>query len=225
MSKTVLVVGGSRGIGAAVAKHFHAKGDRIYSVSRSPSKAGEWIQADISTAQGICTIKEAIGSTTLDALLFMGGVWEKNAFTSGYNFLESSDKETRFVMGVNAIAPIELTRTLVENLAKADNPRAIYIGALSGLDNLASAEVANTASKFALRGAIQALRIALKQKQIGFTLINPGNVATEEVLLDIEEGRFSQQTPIPLRDIFSTIEWILGLSRSVEVGDVNLWQK
>ena len=128
-------------------------------------------------------------------------------------------------MGVNAIAPIELTRTLVENLAKADNPRAIYIGALSGLDNLASAEVANTASKFALRGAIQALRIALKQKQIGFTLINPGNVATEEVLLDIEEGRFSQQTPIPLRDIFSTIEWILGLSRSVEVGDVNLWQK
>ena len=225
MSRTVLVVGGSRGIGAAVANYLCDKGDRVYSVSRSPSTAGDWIKADVSTTAGIQAIRDAVGSESLDALLYMGGVWEKNAFTDGYDFLKSSGEETRFVVNVNAIAPIEITRALSENLAKAKNPRAIYIGALSGLDHLASAEVANTASKFALRGAIQALRIALRRHQIGFTVINPGNVATEEVMLDIEEGRFSAQTPIPLQDIFSTIEWILGVSRSVEIGEVNLWQK
>lgn len=94
------------------------------------------------------------------------------------------------MISVNTIAPIEITRTLAANLAQATNPRAIYIGALSGLDNCATPEVANTVSKFGLRGAVQALLLALGGQNIGFTVINPGNIATEEVLLDIEEGRF-----------------------------------
>ncbi len=97
------------------------------------------------------------------------GSWgdrEKNAFTEQYNFMNSSDKETRFVISVNTIAPIEITRKLAGNLAQADNPRAIFIGALSGFDNCASPEVANTASKFGLRGAVQSLRLAFKHKNI-----------------------------------------------------------
>ncbi|MEM9009436.1 MAG: SDR family oxidoreductase [Cyanobacteria bacterium P01_F01_bin.86] len=221
----MLVVGASRGIGASVAKHFQQQGDTVYSLSRSPAQAGEWIQADVSTDDGIQKIAEAIGSKPLDALLYMGGVWEQNAFTKDFDFLASTAEETRFVLGVNLIAPIEITKALSENLALADNPRAIYIGSLSGLDNAASPEVANTASKFGLRGAVQALRLALKEKRIGFTVINPGNVATEEVLTDIEEGRFSPQMPIPMEDLLSAITWILGLSTSVDIGDINLMQK
>jgi short-subunit dehydrogenase len=155
----------------------------------------------------------------------MGGVWEDGAFTEQYDFMKSSDRETRYVIAVNTIAPIELTKQLAKNLAKSDNPRAIFIGALSGLDNSASVEVANTASKFGLRGAAQALKLALRDRRIGVTVINPGNVATEEVLTDIEEGRFSQQVPIPLADLISAIEWILSLSNTVDVGDINIHQK
>jgi len=225
MSRTFAVIGASRGIGGAIAQHFHAKGDKVYAVSRTPAQAGDWIQADISGTEGIEKVHQAIGSQTLNALLFMGGVWEENAFTSEFDFVNSSDEETRFVIGVNLIAPIEVTKALAGNLSQASNPRAIYIGALSGLDHSASKEVANTASKFGLRGAIQALRIALKRSRIGFTVINPSNVATEEVLQDIEEGRFSPQTPIPIADVISSIEWILSLSPAVDTGDINLWQK
>ncbi len=119
----------------------------------------------------------------------MGRVWEKNAFTKDDDFLKSSDEETRFVINVNTIAPIEITRILSENLLQAKNPRAIYIGATSGLNHNASIEVANTASKFGLCGAIQALRITF-QKKIGFTVINPSNIETPEVMLDIKERRF-----------------------------------
>lgn len=220
--KRIVVIGASRGIGAAVAQHFVQKGDYVLSVSRNQPVAGEWIQADISTSEGIKLVADTIGESRLDALLFMGGVWEDGAFTEQYNFMQSSDRETRYVIAVNTIAPIELTKQLTKNLVKSDNPRAIFIGSLSGLDNSASIEVANTASKFGLRGAAQALKLALFDYKIGITVINPGNVATEEVVADIEEGRFLQQVPIPLADIISVVEWILILSKTVDIGEINM---
>jgi NAD(P)-dependent dehydrogenase (short-subunit alcohol dehydrogenase family) len=223
--RKIVVVGASRGIGAAVAQHFTKKGDSVLSISRGQPIAGKWIQADISTPEGIKSIVSSISESTVDALLFMGGVWENGAFTDQYDFMTSSDQETRFVIAVNTIAPIELTKQLAKNLAKSDNPRAIFIGALSGLDNSPTIEVANTASKFGLRGAAQALKLALRDYKIGITVINPSNIATEEVVADIEEGRFTAQVPIPLTDIISAIEWILTLSNAVDIGEINMYQK
>lgn len=223
--KKVIVVGASRGIGAAVAQYFEKNDHDVISVCRSSPVAGEWIQADVSTAEGIKAIANAIADSTIDALLYMGGVWEENAFTNQYDFMSSSDQETRYVISVNTIAPIEITRQLAPNLAKSDNPRAIFIGSLSGLDNCASTEVANTASKFGLRGAVQSLRLALRDYKIGFTVINPANVATQEVLADITEGRFPPQVPIPIADLISSIDWILSLSPDVDVVDLNIQQR
>jgi 3-oxoacyl-[acyl-carrier protein] reductase len=225
IQRKIVVVGGSRGIGAAVAKHFVQKGDSVFSISRSQPIAGEWIQADISTPEGIKSIASSISESTVDALLFMGGVWENSAFTEQYHFIKSPDEETRFVIAVNTIAPIEITKQLAKNLAKSNNPRAIFIGALSGLDNSPTIEVANTASKFGLRGAVQSLRLALRDYKIGITVINPGNIATEEVMADIEESRFKPQIPISLEDLISAIEWILSLSNTVDISEINMYQK
>lgn len=223
--KTFLVVGASRGIGAEVASHFDAQGHRVFGVSRTRAVAGEWIKTDLSTPDGIAYIFDVLQDTPIDALLYMGGTWENGAFTDEFDFRKSNDHETRRVLAVNLIAPIEITKGLARNLAMTKNPRAVYIGALSGLEQSASGEVANTASKFGLRGAIQALRLALRSEKIGFTVINPGNVETDEVLADIQEGRFPKQVPIPISDLISAVEWLLSLSPSVEVGDINLMQK
>ncbi|MEL6602444.1 MAG: SDR family NAD(P)-dependent oxidoreductase, partial [Cyanobacteria bacterium J06614_10] len=126
LSKNILVVGASRGIGAAVAQHFHQQGHHIYAVSRTQAIVGNWIAADISTAAGIQQVVETIGANPLDALLYMGGVWETNAFTDAFDFQASPGAETRFVLAVNVIAPIELTKALAQNLSMTDNPRAIY---------------------------------------------------------------------------------------------------
>jgi 3-oxoacyl-[acyl-carrier protein] reductase len=223
--KTLLVIGASRGIGAGITRYFASRGHRVLAVSRSSAVAGEWIQADISTPHGIQQLLEKIGKTPIDALLFMGGVWEHEAFTEAFDFRRSSDLETRHVIAVNLVAPIEITKGITDNLCYTANPRAIFIGSLSGLDNQASREGANSTSKFGLRGAIQALRLALADTKIGFTVINPGNVATPEVQADIEEGRFHQQTPIPIDDLISAVDWVLSVSVDTEVGDINLIQK
>ncbi|MEO0539827.1 MAG: hypothetical protein AAFZ80_03060 [Cyanobacteria bacterium P01_A01_bin.105] len=44
-------------------------------------------------------------------------------------------------------------------------------------------------------------------------------------MTDIDAERFTQQIPIPLTDLISAIEWVMGLSNSVDVGEINLQQK
>ena len=184
----LIVVGASRGIGAAVAEHLVSRTNRLITVSRSVSNFGEWVKADISTKQGIEIVSKAVGNCVLDGLLYMGGTWESKAFTKNYSFEKCSDEDIENVFLVNLLAPIRLTKSLLPTLRKSSNPKIIFMGALSGLDNFPAREVANSASKFGLRGAVHALREELRQDRIAVTVINPGNIGTPEVLSDLREA-------------------------------------
>lgn len=221
----LLVAGASRGIGAGVAAHRAARGDTILAVSRGRPAVGRWIPADLATPDGIAAVAAAVGPDPLDALLHLGGTWEAGAFTDAYSFAASPDAETRHVLAVNLIAPIELAKALTPALRAAPNPRIVLMGAASGRDGRATAEVANTASKFGLRGAAQALRPALAGTGIGVTVINPGNVATDEVVDDIAAGRFGPQVPIPLSDVAAVVDLVLSLSPAADLCEVDLFQK
>ncbi|WP_415888473.1 SDR family NAD(P)-dependent oxidoreductase [Neptuniibacter sp. SY11_33] len=223
--KTILIVGSSRGIGEELTRYFSDADHNVIGVSRSPSKNCEWISADLSAQEGIQKIADQLGERPIDTLIYSSGIWEDEGFNDDFDFRKTKYAETQRIMQVNLVAPIELTKTLAPNLARSSNPRAIYLGAISGLENIGSEQVAYAASKFGLRGAIQSLRKALTLESIGFTVINPGNVGTEEVLMDIEKGRMPDQAPIPISDIITSIEMIMSLSKDVQIGDINLIQR
>ncbi|ELR99834.1 SDR family oxidoreductase [Gloeocapsa sp. PCC 73106] len=222
--RTILIIGGSRGIGLAVSEYYAQKNINLICVSRSPSNYGTWIEADIGTQVGVDKIAEFFEGKKIDALLFLGGTWEQNAFTEQYDFLTSDFAEIDQVIAVNCIAPIKIVKALFNSLKLSTNPKAIFIGSLSGLENKASREVANSASKYGLRGAIHALQRELKDSHIGFTVINPGNVATPEVFNDIKTGAFQEQKPIPLEDLISVIECALNVSSFVYIPEINIAQ-
>lgn len=219
-----LIVGGSRGIGKACAEHLAGQGHEILSVSRTRSATGTWIKADIGTVEGVGHVVETVGTTRLDGLLYLGGVWEEGAFTDAYNFLQSPVEETLRVIAVNLTAPILLSQGLADNLAQSQKARIVLIGSTSGLDNSASPEVANTASKFGLRGAAEALSVSLRAQGIATTVINPANVATPEVFEDIETGAFDPQEPIPMTDIEATLDYVLSLSAASVPSSIDLRQ-
>lgn len=225
MKKSMLIVGASRGIGAELTKYFSNLGFDVIGVSRTPASNCTWIEADISTSEGIKSFISKLANKPIDVVIFSSGIWEVHGFMDSFNFRKTSYDETNNIMKVNIIAPIEITKEISKNMLLSSNPRAIYLGALSGIDQCTSSQVAYSASKFALRGAIQALHFALQEEGIGFTTINPANVATEEVLLDIEEGRTKEQVLIPISDIISSIEWILSLSKASNISEINLMQK
>jgi NAD(P)-dependent dehydrogenase (short-subunit alcohol dehydrogenase family) len=180
------------------------------------------VSADLSSLSGVELVVEAVGSDTLDALLYMGGTWETNAFTSQYSFENCSDEDITRVIGVNLIAPIRLVKALLPALRHSKNPKVMFMGSLSGRDNFSGREVANSASKFGLRGAVHALREELRSQQIGVTVINPGNVGTPEVLADLAAGGLLGGNAIPLSDLLSIIDCVLSLSRATCVKEIDL---
>jgi 3-oxoacyl-[acyl-carrier protein] reductase len=220
--KTMLVAGASRGIGLAVAEHLAPQSDRLFTVSRSQSPVGEWIQADLSDLAGVEATARAIGESCLDALLYMGGTWETHAFTSQYRFEDCTDAEISQVIAVNLVAPIRLVKALLPGLRRSDNPKIIFMGALSGLDNFPGREVANSASKFGLRGVVHSLREELRSQQISVTVINPGNVGTPEVLADLAADQLLGGEAVPLSDLLRIIDCILSLSRATCIKEIDL---
>ncbi|RXF05602.1 SDR family oxidoreductase [Pseudoalteromonas sp. PS5] len=223
--RNIVIVGASRGIGLAVAEFYAAKGECIISVSRTRSSVGHWIEADISTLEGIRKVIDEISDKAIDALLYMGGIWESSAFTEEYDFEKTSFTETQSIINVNQLAPIELVKGLLANLRRAKNPRAIFMGATSGLELSTTSEVAYSASKFGLRGAVHSLRVGYKNEGIGFTTVNPGYVGTDEVLNDIESGESIGLIPIPMEDVIRAVDFVMQSSRNTDIGDIVLTQK
>jgi NAD(P)-dependent dehydrogenase (short-subunit alcohol dehydrogenase family) len=220
--KTILVAGASRGIGLAVAEHLVSQTNRLITVSRTPTPIGNWIQADLSELSGVETVAKAIGDNCLDALLYMGGTWETHAFTSQYSFEKCADADIAQVIAVNLVAPIRLVKALLPALRKSGNPKIIFMGALSGRDNFPGREVANSASKFGLRGVVHSLREELRSQQIGVTVINPGNVATPEVLADLAANNLLGGEAIPLTDLLKIIDCVLSLSRATCIKEIDV---
>ena len=220
--RTILVAGASRGIGLAVAEHLIDQCDRLVAVSRTVAPIGEWVQADLSDLVGIETVVNAIGNDALDGLLYMGGTWETHAFMPQYRFEACSDEDIIRVIAVNLVAPIRLVKALLPALRRSDNPKIIFMGALSGRDNFPGREVANSASKFGLRGVVHSLREELRSQQIGVTVINPGNVGTPEVLADLAAANLTGGEAIPLSDLLSIVDYILSLSRATCIKEIDL---
>ncbi|MEM7626612.1 MAG: SDR family NAD(P)-dependent oxidoreductase [Planctomycetota bacterium] len=214
--KTYLVMGASRGLGASVTEYLHANGNHVFALSRSPAVAGDWVEADVSTDEGIDKVVEAIGGRTLDGLLYMGGTWEKGAFTDEYEFLKSPRAETRNVIEVNLVAPILLVQALAANLRRAENPRVLLMGSMSGLPN--------TATMFGLQGVAEAINLALRGSGIGVSVIKPDNMATPEVERDIEQGLVDEQTPVALSELSRTVDYLLNAGATALPTVVNLTQ-
>lgn len=219
---TILVAGASRGIGLAVAEHLKSQCDRLMTVSRTEAPIGEWIQADLSELEGVKMVADAIGNDGLDALLYMGGTWETHAFTNQYHFEECTDADIARVIAVNLIAPIRLVKALLPALRRSDNPKIIFMGSLSGRDNFPGREVANTASKFGLRGVVHSLREELRSQQISVTVINPGNVGTPEVLADLAADNLLGGSAIPLADLLKIVDCVLSLSRATCIKEIDV---
>jgi NAD(P)-dependent dehydrogenase (short-subunit alcohol dehydrogenase family) len=219
--KRIVVAGASRGIGAAVAAHFDARGEEVIALSRGKAQHGRWLSVDLADAAQIAALPDRIGGR-IDALLYTGGIWEDGAFTDAYRFTASPPEEAQRVIAVNLTAPILLTQALLPLMSAGG--RVVFIGSLSALDNTASPEVANSASKYGLRGAAQALAKTLQPLGIGVGVINPGNVATDEVLSDISEGRFDDQVPIPMSDLLSAFDFALALTPASVATEINLAQ-
>lgn len=217
----ILITGASRGLGDALSRGLGRTGDTLWLVSRNlpPSLQLEdgvrrhWIEADLSSDRVHAQIAASL-EPDLDVLIHNAGIWESEAFSSGYNFENVTEAETRAVLEVNLIAPILLTQALLPKLKNSSNPKIILIGSINGLENSSMPEVAYCASKFGLRGVAHALREHLRSQHVGVTVINPGSIAWA--------GNLERQDLIPPTDIVRLVRSVLETSRRTVVKEIDL---
>jgi short-subunit dehydrogenase len=225
-----LIIGASRGLGAAFAQAVPNTGDTAWLVSRArPATLDRddgitrhWIQADLTLSSAATEIAAALGNTPLDVLLYNAGIWERGAFGGSYRFDASPLEETQNVLAVNLSSAILCVQALLPNLRQSTNPKIILIGSTSGLENVQDREVAYVASKFGLRGATYALRESLRADQIAVTTINPGNIATEVPYDAGIEGAMRDGTGIPMQDLVALVRCVISLSRGSAVKEIDI---
>ncbi len=182
MKRTILITGCSSGIGAALARELHGRGQRVFATARRPETLAplaslgiETLALDVNDDQSIAAamaaVEQAAGS--LDMLINNAGFSQVGAV------LDLSREDLRAQYETNVIAPVAVTRAAMPLLRAAvrEQGRAtlVTVGSIVGLFTTPYA-AAYCSSKAAVHSLSEALRMELKPFGIDVVMIQPGGV-------------------------------------------------
>lgn len=177
----VIITGANRGIGFELAKQYSEAGYSVTAVCRNNSK--QLIELDVDIIEGIdvtktsdlMRMKESLGGTRVDILINNAGLLNHDELG------ELDSRMLRAQYEVNAIAPLRVTETLLDNLEGGSKVALITSRMGSIDDNGSGSRYGYRMSKAALNAAGKSLAIDLKDKAIAVVLLHPGYVQTEMV--------------------------------------------
>jgi 3-oxoacyl-[acyl-carrier protein] reductase len=186
----VLVTGGSRGIGAAIAQAFAAGGDRVAVHCRDAVAAAESVRdglpgeghtvvrADLADATAVRAMVDEAASRLggLDVLVNNAGVYLAHPVT-GTSYEEWQDA-WRTTLGVNLTGAANATWCAVRHMEDRGGGRIVNVGS-RGAFRGEPTHPAYGASKAGLHAFGQSLAIALAPHGITVASVAPGYVATD----------------------------------------------
>jgi NAD(P)-dependent dehydrogenase (short-subunit alcohol dehydrogenase family) len=232
--KVVLVTGGSRGIGLAIARRLGDEGARLVLVARKEAalrKAGAEVpggalalKADVTQAAQVQRLFKAVGREMgrLDILINNAGVFTYKPFVS------TTLDDWRRNLETNLTALFLCTRAALPLLRRSPSPHLVNILSVSSLQPFANCS-AYTASKYGALGLTRVLREELRPWKIRVTAILPGSTNTRQTSqfgfpvcrldliqpADVAEAVFSALTQPPR----TTLEEILLMPSQGSVGE------
>ena len=195
MARSVLVTGGNRGIGLAIARRLAAGGDRVTVTSRSGEQVGglttvtcdvrdtasvEEAFAKVEADQGPVEVLVANAGVTHDQLL---ALMSEDAFTS--------------VIDTNLTGAYRVAKRAVRPMMRLRRGRLIFISSVVGL--LGSGGQANyAASKAGLIGLARSLARELGSRNITSNVVAPGFVDTDMTAVLPDERKAAILAQVPL---------------------------
>lgn len=195
MTRSILVTGGNRGIGLAVAQAFAEQGDRVAVTHRGSGVPDGLLglTCDVTDPgqidKAVTAAEEAHGP--LDAVVANAGV------TDDRLILRMSDSDFGRVLDTNLGGAFRVARRAVETMVGRRRGRLVFVSSVAGLRG--SAGQANYASsKAGLVGLARSLARELGPRGITANVVAPGLVDTDmtEALSARQRDRILQDVPL-----------------------------
>ncbi len=192
--KTVIITGGSEGVGAATARKFAALGANLILVARS-KKNLDLIAAELRPQTKVMTIPMDVNDATASMNLFKRAQFEFGGIhvlvnNAGYHKRGKVEavaaEELGRIIDVNLRAPILLCRYAIPYLREAGTAAIINVASLAGRLPVAGA-AAYSASKFGLRAFTFALADELAGSGIKLAAVSPGPIDTGFIMSNIDD--------------------------------------
>ncbi|MGC2697611.1 MAG: SDR family oxidoreductase [Candidatus Angelobacter sp.] len=177
-AKVVLITGASSGIGRVCGEYLAGKGMTVYGASRSltPGSPGPFntllmdVTNDASVQQGVRHIQEQHGR--IDVVINCAGYGIAGAVE------ETSPQEAMAQFDTNFFGVHRVCRAILPIMRQQNNGVIINISSLAGLLAVPF-QAFYSASKFAMEGMTEALRMEVRPFGIRVALIEPGDFKTE----------------------------------------------
>ncbi|HEY0772817.1 MAG TPA: 3-oxoacyl-[acyl-carrier-protein] reductase [Nocardioidaceae bacterium] len=211
MGRSVLVTGGNRGIGRAIAESFRAAGDDVAITYRSgePPEGFLAVRCDITDKDAVeaafAEIEEKQGP--VEVLVANAGI------TRDTLLLRMSDEDWSAVLDTNLTGTFRVTKRAAKGMLRLRRGRIILISSVVAL--LGSAGQVNyAASKAGLVGMARSLARELGSRSITTNVVAPGFVETEmtEVLPEEKKAEYKAQIPLgryaSVEEVASAVQWL-----------------
>ncbi|MHB1171483.1 MAG: beta-ketoacyl-ACP reductase [Lacisediminihabitans sp.] len=193
-ARTVLITGGNRGIGYAIAEEFLARGDRVAVTARSgEGPAGSLtVRADVTDAASIdaafATVEAELGP--VEVLVANAGI------TRDTLLLRMSEDDFTSVIDTNLSGAFRVVKRASKAMLKARHGRIVLVSSVVGL--LGSAGQVNySASKSGLIGLARSLTRELGSRGITANVVAPGFIETDMTaeLPEAQQAEYKKSIP------------------------------
>lgn len=179
MSKTALITGGARGIGAAAARALHLDGfELVINYCRSEAAATA-LAAELSAVAVKADVSNPDEVAAMFGMIPPVDLLVNNAGISAYGLFTELDEDLRRrIFAVNVDGALNCCKCAIPQMVKKKSGNIINISSVWGIRG-ASCEAAYSASKSALIGFTLALSKELGPSGVRVNCVAPGVIKTD----------------------------------------------
>ena len=210
--RSVLITGGNRGIGLAIAESFLANGDKVAVTYRSETELPEGIlgvKADVTDEASIDAafkiVAEAHGP--VEVLVANAGI------TKDTLLLRMSEDDFTSVLDTNLTGAFRVIKRASKGMIRLRKGRVILISSVSGLYG-APGQINYSASKAGMVGMARSLTRELGSRGITANVVAPGFINTDmtaelpeetqkSYLANVPAGRFADAS-----EVDNVVRWV-----------------
>ncbi|HAM24951.1 MAG TPA: beta-ketoacyl-ACP reductase [Actinobacteria bacterium] len=195
MGRCVLVTGGNRGVGLAVAQAFAAQGDQVAITYRSGEPPAEFlaVRCDVTDTEqveaAVSEVVEKFGS--IEVLVANAGI------TRDTLVMRMSDDDFGAVIDANLTGAFRVVRSAIKGMVRARRGSIVLMSSVVGSTGSAG-QVNYAASKAGLVGLARSLAREVGSRSITVNVIAPGFIETDMTaeLGDDRAAAIKSQVPL-----------------------------